>query len=129
MKTVTSFPPNYDLIRVAFPGLPPHTRFCYGDTIYNPSGEPIPADIEYHESIHSKRQGSMPDLWWNRYLTEPSFRLEEELLAYRAQYQYARNAGVRGAMLDWLLDALARALSTGYGLELSHGEARCSIKQ
>ncbi len=46
-------------------------------------------DIAVHECIHLGRQKEMGvEVWWEKYLTDDKFRLNEELLAYRAQYRF-----------------------------------------
>ena len=67
MKIVKSNPPNIDLILVSDLKPPKDAFFCYGDTVYNPSGREILPDIEFHESIHTKQQGNDPDGEIERY--------------------------------------------------------------
>ena len=61
--------------------------FTYGDTIFNPSGNPIDASLMAHEATHQVQQGDEPEKWWDRYLTDKQFRFEQELQAYRVQYK------------------------------------------
>lgn len=91
MKVVEARPPNYDEIRRVFPmASAKGVIFTFGQTIYNPSGVEIPPELMSHESVHAQRQGASLDgvmTWWGRYLAEPQFRIEEELLAHRAEYR------------------------------------------
>lgn len=130
MKISTQFPPNYDLIRFAFPDCEKYrATFCYGDTIYNPFAVNILPDVEHHESIHSKQQGDRPDIWWNKYITDPQFRLEQEIEAYGEQYAFAKTLVKRVKMIDWLKGRLAMSLSGGlYGNLISYGEAEAKIR-
>lgn len=63
--------------------------YTYGDTCYSPY--PLSKDLIVHESTHTeqqKRSGMTPDIWWNLYGSDPKFRYEQEMEAYRAQYKY-----------------------------------------
>ena len=105
--------------------------FCYGDTIYNPFNREITPDIEQHEMVHQKQQSgySSTDMWYNMYITDSKFRLEQEIEAYGEQFLFAKNHGIRGTMLEWLKDKLARELSGGaYGNIISYGEAVSKIR-
>lgn len=56
---------------------------------------PLPQDLYVHECVHFVRQGAgenedLAKEWCLRYVEDPEFRLEEELIAYRAQYQFIR---------------------------------------
>ena len=65
------------------------TMFAYGDTIH--AKRPIDPDFFVHESTHCKIQLSYEgssDAWWEKYFTDKSFRFEQELMAYRAQYRF-----------------------------------------
>jgi len=88
------YPPNYDEISKRFPVRGRQTVvFTYGDTIYNPIGRQLSADVIAHESVHIEQQMNFeggPDKWWERYLCYSDFRLEQEIEAYRAQVAFAR---------------------------------------
>ncbi len=44
-----------------------------------------------HESVHIKRQDEIGvDLWYDMYIANPSYRLEEEVLAYKAEYKFLK---------------------------------------
>lgn len=60
--------------------------YTYGETCYTP--RPLTKDLERHELTHTKQQGSDPDWWWIHFGNDPKFRYEQELEAYRVQYQY-----------------------------------------
>lgn len=66
-----------------------HDNICYtyGDTCYTNSST-MSRDLERHEMTHTKQQGENPDAWWERCATDPIFRYEQELEAYRVQYKY-----------------------------------------
>lgn len=131
MKTAETYPPNYETICL-FLSPPEHSLFCYGDTIYNPSKREILPDAIHHESVHSKQQGDNPDVWYNKYLTDGSFRLLQEVEAYGEQFIFAKDAihkaGETNKMADWVLSTMAQALSTDYKLDISYGEAESKIR-
>lgn len=134
MKQKTETPPNYIAIAKVFPNLDlDNTLFCYGDTIYNPSGKTISPDLEIHEDTHRQQQGDAPELWWEQYLTDIHFRLKQELEAYGAQYNFACKAIEEikggGRMKQWALDNMAHALcSPMYGSIITFGEAQSKIR-
>ena len=89
MKIVNEKPPIFDKIVKA--GMSPSldsTIFTYGDTIYNPSGRPIPDHLIAHEARHFKQQGNDPAAWWDKYLVDKEFRFEQEAEAYANQYKF-----------------------------------------
>lgn len=88
MKIIYSRPPNFDIIKKAFPlAARPGIIFAYGDTIYAPSGKDLPPEIIAHEEAHGERQLKMGvDAWWDEYIKSVSFRYDEELIGHRAEY-------------------------------------------
>lgn len=67
------------------------TVFTYGDTLYNPAGIYIDADLMAHEQTHSRQQAATeggPAAWWQRYFADPDFRKVQELDAYQNQYEH-----------------------------------------
>lgn len=90
-KVVAKFPPNYEDICAAMPAVRKNEAivFVYGDTIYSPRNTELRGDVLAHEEVHVQRQSKTPPaVWWHKYLTDVEYRLNEELLAYRVQYQY-----------------------------------------
>lgn len=64
-----------------------------------------------HEMVHYKRQAWWSPVWWALYLLIPSFRLKEEVLAYKASIQ----AGLQVEdAVNWLMS---------YRTGVSHAEA------
>lgn len=97
-----AYPPNIADIDKRFPGVKAAcTRtgifFAYGTTIFNPSGRPIALELIAHEVTHSLQQRDIGvQTWWDRYLAENSFRLEQELEAHIIEYeQYAKDHTAR----------------------------------
>ena len=92
MKIVNEKPPMLE--KILGVGMNPNLDnviFTYGDTIYNPSGRDIPEYLIEHESVHTKQQGNDPDGWWERYLRDTYFRLDQETAGYAAQFRFMCN--------------------------------------
>lgn len=105
--------------------------FCFGDTIYFPDGNrpELPPDVVAHEKIHTKQQGEHPKEWWKRYLSDPVFRAEQELAAYRRQYQFCCELIKDKNERFWILQKLAGDMSSPvYGECISKEEAIKKIK-
>lgn len=128
MKVQQGLPPNIDQIRIYLKDIPLNFVFTYGDTCYIQSNEKFPDHVHAHELIHSKQQGDDPDGWWNRYLIDSEFRLEQELEAYRIQYQWVKQR-TKSKFAKDVLFILARDLSNHYGLSISHIEAEAKIRR
>ena len=126
MKIKESYPPNYEIIKLTL-NPPPHAVFCYGDTIHNPSKRELLPDLIHHEEVHSKQQDNNPDLWYNRYLTDKDFRLDQELEAYASQYNFIKDK-LNAKLRKWLLGNKAEALSRNYKLSISQREAESKIR-
>ena len=132
MEVVVAPPPNFEDILRVFPlASRPGTLFTYGQTIYNPSGIVIPGQIKAHEAVHGQRQGTNEEEirnWWARYLEEPVFRLEEELLAHRAEYRafrgWTKDRNAVARQLDYIAQRLCGPL---YGGLLTYAAARRMI--
>lgn len=86
MKITVGYPPNIEAIKKKFK-IHDGVVFTYGDTLYSPKGFSISPELFQHEAIHTKQQGDDPKGWWDRYLVDDKFRLEQELEAYRKQYR------------------------------------------
>ena len=119
-------PPNFQEIKAVLPASEDNI-FTYGSTLYVPSGREVPPDILEHEKVHSKQQKN-PAVWWDKYLKDLAFRLEEELVAYKAQYAFAKEKhGSSAAKLA--LEEFARNLSTLYALNLTYHQAHTLIRK
>lgn len=144
MEIIKEYPPNYALICMT---LKPDKQaiFAYGNKIYNPSGREVTPDIEHHEEVHMRQQGDNPDAWYARYVSDPDFRLSQELEAYGEQYLFAKDhieraaaqadaegkvlAAGRTQLLEWARDKMAEALSgESYGNLISYGEADSKLR-
>ena len=128
MQTTNKFPPNYEAIKKAFPACEWKACFCYGDTIYNPFQIKLTPDLCEHEEVHSKRQGNNPELWWEKYISDPIFRLDEEIAAFSRQYEVMKplftNKGNKA-----FLTQIAKALSSDvYGNIITLQEAESRVR-
>ena len=89
--------------------------FAYYPYIHVYSGRLAP-DLIVHESVHLERQVLIGvELWWKNYLEDPKFRLKEELLAYKAQYEWVKK-NLNGNTHFHNLKFFAESLATIYGL-------------
>ena len=111
-------PPNYEKILAAFPRASgKFVIFSYGDRVYNPAGNELSAALIAHETVHCIRQQRMGvDEWWDKYITDPEFRYNEELLAHQAEYLKLCDTAVNRQQRRAHLAAVAKRLAGGlYG--------------
>lgn len=81
-------PKIFDRIEATF-GIKWDDGYCvvWGDVVH--SKYDIAPDLMAHEETHSIQQKTFgPAVWWETYLTDPSFRLSQELEAYKVQIKY-----------------------------------------
>ncbi len=89
MTVVKGYPPNIGEIRARFGEKAIEDAvLTYGTQIYSPGTLSLPGHLMRHERVHSRQQGANPALWWERYLKDAEFRMEQELEAYREQYDF-----------------------------------------
>lgn len=127
MGTVIGKPPNYLKIVAAFPkAIKKSTIFAYAPNIYVSDNKPISKALEVHEQVHLDRQQAYEggaESWWNRYLIDPKFRFEEELLAHIAEYQFLMQNGSRKDRRVALHMIATRLSSNLYGFRISYDKA------
>ena len=113
MKVLAEWPPNIEEIKKVF-AINSTTVFTYGDTIYNPNSCPLDTPILTHEELHSRQQGEDPKAWWDKYLSDIEFRLEQELAAYQVQYwvqcKFIPDRNTRALNLQRLAETLAGSM-------------------
>lgn len=89
-KIINEQPPVYDMIIAS--GMrfnPASTVFAYDGAIYNPANAEIPDHCIAHEETHLRQQETIGSVaWWDRYLVDPLFRIQQEAEAYGAQYRF-----------------------------------------
>lgn len=134
MNIVSGTPPNFNAIAAVFPAARRKgTIFTYGETIYVNGVPELNPQLKAHEAVHMQRQRELggPESWWGRYLEDPAFRLQEELLAHRAEYRTAKNLtpydtnrNARASLLHFIAERLASPL---YGAVVNVREAKRMI--
>lgn len=142
MKVIKAYPPNFSAIAKVFPvkgkkGI----LYAWGDRIYNPDGVKVEQWLLDHEAVHGQRQlmgivrheyDGPVEAWWDMYLREPIFRLEEEILAHRAEWlSYVHHHNVPLALWEasqYLTSMAMRLSSPLYGSMISYDKAREVIR-
>lgn len=130
MNIVRGTPPNFKQIVAAFPFASREgVIFTYGDTVYVNGVPELPPQLKAHENTHIDQQtrpGSSPAVWWERYLVDPTFRLDQELRAHRAEYRTLKTLDRNGAFraLPFIAGRLASPL---YGSMITLAEAKRAI--
>jgi len=132
-EIVHTRPPNFDDIVKVFPMADlPNVIFSYGHTIYSPSKTKIPIEILKHEFVHCERQGTAEDgiiKWWDKYLKDPQFRYDEEVIAHIAEYKKACEIARNRQHKRMYTHNIAKRLSSPlYGKMVPYGEARRILK-
>src|SRR5581483_923063 len=121
-------PPNIRKIRKAFPDMDPkQTLFAHNNIMYNPGKMRVSPDMFAHEEVHCKQQLEFEggaNAWWDKYIEDAKFRLEQEIPAYRKQYEVIcdmiKVERVRMILLGRLATQLASKM---YGSLLKKNEA------
>lgn len=135
LTVVKDYPPNFAQIREAGFLPPPNAIFCYGWTVFAPKlvGD-LHQSLVAHETVHAINMTGgghynfTPETWWEAYLNTPTFRLTEEVLAHRAEYQWwaahVPNRHTRRAKLKEITNRLAGPL---YGRMITKKDAKWAI--
>lgn len=123
-KIINEEPPIYAEIQHHFHGAAMENGLmvAYEGKIYtwaNPTKDEI-----IHEEVHLAQQERIGcDLWWNKYFTDPSFRLEQEIEAYQWQAKYLHEFSNRQER-RWRFRKMAQLLSSKmYGNLISYDQA------
>ena len=136
MEIIRELPPIYQEIIEA--GMCPNlltTTFAFGDKLYVPNKDLVVSDhLMCHEELHAEQQGHTEEgalRWWNRYILDTYFRIDQEAKAYAAQYDFIcqhhqRDRNRRNIVLNDLGRILA---SPTYGAALSPTDAKNIIKK
>ncbi len=91
-KKQDEFPLLEEYKRV-FP-ITPNTIFAHKETIY--ANKPLAPDIIHHEYIHLLQQEHTGvEVWVYNFLNDPTFRLHQELEAYKAQLDFIKDRNLR----------------------------------
>ncbi len=78
-----------------------------------------------HEEVHLKRQAEIGnEIWWKSFIESDQFRLEEEVLAYRAEVSFLKKNIKNREVIFHMTRELALALSSDiYGNIISPQDA------
>lgn len=118
-------PPNAAEIEEVFPGVTSGVRpilFCYGHSIYNPAKIVIPIQLIAHEAVHSLQQenyGRGPVDWWEVYLVDLKFRLDQEAPAHKIEVEAYREHNNRHMYRTYRKEVARRLASPLYGSLIS----------
>lgn len=129
MRVIRDRPPLFDEIDARFNVRGKPILFAWGDRLYIPSGSlDVAPHLMAHEEVHGARQGTAEPgiiLWWKSYLNDREFRLDEEILAHRAEYQsLISHSGGRQQRRRHLAITAARLAAPLYGRMISVSEAK-----
>lgn len=115
-------PPNFEAILEVIPdAAKPGIIFAYAPDIYVPNPSKfggafsrLPPSLVAHEKVHLAQQGfeGGPPAWWSRYLTDPVFRFDQELLAHRVEYSWWKKHKTIRQAYD-ALELIATRLASG----------------
>jgi len=96
----------------------------YGDTVY--CKWKIKEPKITHEKVHIKQQKEMGvEKWWDKYIKDKEFRLDQELEAYKAEVEWIKD-NVKGFVLkDKMIAKVIMDLSSDmYGGIIKFNEAK-----
>lgn len=121
-------PPNWEILEKAFGVKWGNICVTYGNHIY--SSKIISPNVVEHEKVHIKQQGNNPDKWWDKYIKDSKFRLEQEKEAYREQVKYIKCNSKDRNLIHKVCVSLVNDLSGKmYGECISFSDAyNCLIK-
>lgn len=90
----------------------------------------IPPEKMVHECVHTKRQDEIGvDLWYDRYIEDDAFRLDEEVRAYREEFKFLKKYVKDREFLFHLRNDICKNLSSSiYGNLVTLDEALNIIK-
>ena len=124
------YPPNIETIKKHFDVMSKDIVFTYGDTLYSPAGGDINKPLMAHENTHSRQQEEMGvSEWWDKYIEDKNFRIEQEVEAYKNQYvEYCKNKKNMAKRVMFLNDLAQDLSSSIYGNVVGFDEAIKLIK-
>lgn len=120
------YPPIMDKIEQTFGALRGRpVLYSWGEFVYNPLGIIIPKQLMFHEWIHGQRQGKNPEGWWEVYMADTNFRLNEEALAHRGEYDaFCKLHKDRNLRARYLTRVAQKLSSPLYGSMVTYAQAR-----
>jgi hypothetical protein len=130
LPLVDARPPNFDKILSAMPeARKAGVIFAYDGKVYAPGCRKITRELDAHERVHVERQGADPAGWWDRYIAEPEFRFEEELVAHQAEYAMFCRRFLDPMKRYVQLGVIAKKLASPlYGSLITPGQAAIQIE-
>ena len=127
-EIANNWPPNIAVIREALP-VTRNNIFAYGGKIYSPGSKTLSPELIAHEQVHFRQQDDDPDAWWDRFLKEPKFRLQQELEAHRAEYHCLMTSNTPRSVRRRALKEIASRLSAPmYGRIITTKQAMAAIR-
>ncbi len=107
-------PPNYEAICEAFPFVRGNQDiiFTYGNEVF--SNVELQDHLKVHEATHTRQQSKLfmtPKRWWKKYIEDKDFRFNQEVEAYRNQFEFIKDNLKDKNKLHLILRRLARDLS------------------
>lgn len=123
-NVIVNYPPNYKKIEANFQIGDSKPLFAYAPYIYNPFDIFIDPTLYFHEMIHIKQQKDNPSEWWDKYILDKDFRLEQELEANRKQLQlFNKVVKDKNERYRFMLN-IARSMSSNlYGNMVEYNQA------
>lgn len=93
---------------------------------------PLTQDVFVHEAVHYARQGAgeneeLAKQYLERYADDDDFRLSEEILAYRAQYDFVKRRVNKPQAFDYAKRLATDLSGPMYGNIISFGKALNAI--
>lgn len=128
MIIVRRRPPLFDEIDAAFKIAGKPVLFAFGDTIFNPEGVEVSDALHAHEWVHGQRQMGDVEGWWRRYIADRDFRLTEELLAHKVEYDTLCEGKPRNERRFYLRQIAGKLSSPLYGRLISFEAARTELR-
>jgi hypothetical protein len=129
MKVVDGRPPNFDEILTAFPDVwMSGVMFCWGDIIYAPGMTSVADHFHAHEAVHAIQQGDDPSGWWKTYIASAAFRLEQEIPAHRAEFEFRCKSLSRKGRRMLLREIAGKLASPLYGSLISVSKAKSVLR-
>lgn len=123
MKVSALPPPNWEYLqkKFGFESWEKGPIVTYGDTAHFHKGG-MPPDLHIHEEVHVRQQAAMGvEKWFNQYLIDPAFRLDQEVEAYRCQKDYivdnVMNHKKRTLKIDFIHECMVKMYDGMVSLE------------